>query len=450
MIDKILIANRGEIALRVVRACRELGIQSVAVHSTADAEAMHVRLADASVCIGPAPAAESYLNKLAILAAAEISGADAVHPGYGFLSENADFAQMVIEHGYAFIGPKPEHIRLMGDKIAAREAMKRLGVPLLPGSDGPVLTEHMARATADEIGYPVLIKAVSGGGGRGMTIARNEAELFDGLTLSRREAKAGFGDDRIYLERYLERPRHIEVQILADEHGNCIHLGERDCTVQRRHQKLIEEAPSPVLDAEQREAIGERCVSAIRELGYRGVGTVEMLYEDGEFYFIEMNTRLQVEHPVTELVTGIDLVKAQIGVADGQPLTISQSDVRFSGHAIECRINAEDPKTLLPTPGTVQTYHPPGGPGVRVDSALYAGAVVPPFYDSLIAKLVIFDDNREACLARAKRAIAEYVIAGLPTNLPLIQAVLEHEAFATNAYHTAWLTSFLVEWQARD
>jgi acetyl-CoA carboxylase biotin carboxylase subunit len=450
MIDKILIANRGEIALRVVRACRELGIQSVAVHSTADAEAMHVRLADASVCIGPAPAGESYLNKLAILAAAEISGADAIHPGYGFLSENADFAQMVIEHGYAFIGPKPEHIRLMGDKIAAREAMKKLGVPLLPGSDGPVLTEHMARATADEIGYPVLIKAVSGGGGRGMTIARNEAELFDGLTLSRREAKAGFGDDRIYLERYLERPRHIEVQILADELGNCIHLGERDCTVQRRHQKLIEEAPSPVLDAEQREVIGERCVSAIRELGYRGVGTVEMLYEDGEFYFIEMNTRLQVEHPVTELVTGIDLVKAQISVADGQPLTISQRDVRFSGHAIECRINAEDPKSLLPTPGTVQTYHPPGGPGVRVDSALYAGAVVPPFYDSLIAKLVIYDDSREACLARAKRAIAEYVIAGLPTNLPLLQAVLEHDAFATNAYHTAWLTSFLVEWQARD
>jgi acetyl-CoA carboxylase, biotin carboxylase subunit len=450
MIDKILIANRGEVALRVVRACRELGIQSVAVHSTADDEAMHVRLADASVCIGPAPASESYLNKLAILAAAEISGADAIHPGYGFLSENADFAQMVIEHGYAFIGPKPEHIRLMGDKIAAREAMRKLGVPLLPGSDGPVLTESMARETADEIGYPVLIKAVSGGGGRGMTIARNEAELLDGLTLSRREAKAGFGDDRIYLERYLERPRHIEVQILADEFGNCIHLGERDCTVQRRHQKLIEEAPSPVLDAEQREAIGERCVDAIRKLGYRGVGTVEMLYQDGEFYFIEMNTRLQVEHPVTEAVTGIDLVKAQISVADGQPLALTQSDVRFWGHAIECRVNAEDPKTLLPTPGTVQTYHPPGGPGVRVDSALYAGAVVPPFYDSLIAKLVIFDDSREACLARAKRAIAEYVIAGLPTNLPLLQAVLEHDAFATNAYHTAWLTSFLVEWQARD
>jgi acetyl-CoA carboxylase biotin carboxylase subunit len=420
------------------------------VHSTADSEAMHVRLADASVCIGPAPAGESYLNKLAILAAAEISGADAIHPGYGFLSENADFAQMVIEHGYAFIGPKPEHIRLMGDKIAAREAMKRLGVPLLPGSDGPVLTERVARETAEEIGYPVLIKAVSGGGGRGMIIARNEAELFDGLTLSRREAKAGFGDDRIYLERYLERPRHIEVQILADEFGNCIHLGERDCTVQRRHQKLIEEAPSPVLSARQREDIGERCVSAIRELGYRGVGTVEMLYQDGEFYFIEMNTRLQVEHPVTEAVTGIDLVKAQISVADGQPLAITQGDVRFWGHAIECRVNAEDPKSLLPTPGKVQTYHPPGGPGVRVDSALYAGAVVPPFYDSLIAKLVVYDDTREACLARAKRAIAEYVIAGLPTNLPLLQAVLEHEAFVTNAYHTAWLTSFLAEWQARD
>jgi acetyl-CoA carboxylase biotin carboxylase subunit len=450
MIDKILIANRGEVALRIVRACRELGIESVAVHSTADAEAMHVRLADASVCIGPPPAGESYLNKLAILAAAEISGADSIHPGYGFLSENADFAQMVIEHGYTFIGPKPEHIRLMGDKIAAREAMRKLGVPLLPGSDGPVPDEATARATAGEIGYPVLIKAVSGGGGRGMTIARNESELIEGLTLSRREAKAGFGDDRIYLERYLERPRHIEVQILADEFGDCIHLGERDCTVQRRHQKLIEEAPSPVLDPEERAAIGERCVAAIRHLGYRGVGTVEMLYQDGEFYFIEMNTRLQVEHPVTEAVTGIDLVKAQISVAAGEPLAIRQSDVRFSGHAIECRVNAEDPKTLLPTPGTVQTYHPPGGPGVRVDSALYAGAVVPPFYDSLIAKLILYDHSREACLERAKRALAEYVIAGLPTNLPLLQAVLDHEAFATGAYHTAWLTGFLAEWQARD
>ncbi len=450
MIDKILIANRGEVALRVVRACRELGIESVAVHSTADARAMHVRLADASVCIGPPPAGESYLNKLAILAAAEISGADAIHPGYGFLSENADFAQMVIEHGYTFIGPKPEHIRLMGDKIAAREAMRQLGVPLLPGSDGPVPDEATARATASEIGYPVLIKAVSGGGGRGMAIARDEAELIEGLTLSRREAKAGFGDDRIYLERYLERPRHIEVQILADELGDCIHLGERDCTVQRRHQKLIEEAPSPVLSPEQRAAIGESCVEAIRRLGYRGVGTVEMLYQDGEFYFIEMNTRLQVEHPVTEAVTGIDLVKAQISVAAGEPLAIAQSDVRFSGHAIECRVNAEDPKTLLPTPGTVETYHPPGGPGVRVDSALYAGAVVPPFYDSLIAKLILHDHSREACLARAKRALAEYVIAGLPTNLPLLQAVLDHQAFATGAYHTAWLTGFLGEWQARD
>jgi len=450
MIDKILIANRGEVALRVVRACRELGIQSVAVHSTADAEAMHVRLADASVCIGPPAAGESYLNKLAILAAAEISGADAIHPGYGFLSENADFAQMVIEHGYAFIGPKPEHIKLMGNKIAAREAMKSLGVPLLPGSDGPVLNERMARETANEIGYPVLIKAVSGGGGRGMTIARNPTELIDGVALARREAKAGFGDDRVYIERYLERPRHIEVQILADEHGNCIHLGERDCTVQRRHQKLIEEAPSPVLDQEQREEIGERCAEAIRELGYCGVGTVEMLYQDGAFYFIEMNTRLQVEHPVTELVTGIDLVKQQISVADGQPLAISQGDVRFSGHAIECRVNAEDPKSLLPTPGRVQTYHPPGGPGIRVDSALYAGAVVPPYYDSLIAKLVVYDDTREACLARTRRAIGEYVIAGLPTNLPLLQAVLEHDAFATNDYHTAWLTSFLAEWQGRD
>jgi acetyl-CoA carboxylase, biotin carboxylase subunit len=450
MIHKILIANRGEIALRVIRACRELGIETVAVHSTADAEAMHVRLADASVCIGPPPAGESYLNKLAILAAAEISGADAIHPGYGFLSENADFAQMVIEHGYVFIGPRPEHIRLMGDKIAAKDAMRTLGVPLVPGSNGPVKHEVMAREAAEDVGYPVLIKAVAGGGGRGMTIARNEAELIDGLALARREAKIGFGDDRVYLEKYLERPRHIEVQILADEHGHCIHLGERDCTLQRRHQKLVEEAPSPVLDPDQRVAIGERCAEAIRRLGYRGVGTVEMLYQDDEFYFIEMNTRLQVEHPVTEAVTGIDLVKAQISVAAGEPLAIEQSDVRFAGHAIECRVNAEDPKSLLPTPGNVQTYHPPGGPGVRVDSALYAGAVVPPYYDSLIAKLIVYDHSRAACLERLKRALAEYVIAGLPTNLTLLQAVIEHPAFASGAYHTGWLAEFLVDWQARD
>jgi acetyl-CoA carboxylase biotin carboxylase subunit len=450
MIHKILIANRGEIALRVIRACRELGIETVAVHSTADAEAMHVRLADASVCIGPPAAGESYLNKLAIMAAAEISGADAIHPGYGFLSENADFAQMVIEHGYVFIGPRPEHIRLMGDKIAAKDAMGGLGVPLVPGSDGPVKHEVMAREAAEDVGYPVLIKAVAGGGGRGMTIARNEAELIDGLGLARREAKSGFGDDRVYLEKYLERPRHIEVQILADEHGHCIHLGERDCTLQRRHQKLVEEAPSPVLDPKQRVAIGERCADAIRRIGYRGVGTVEMLFQDDEFYFIEMNTRLQVEHPVTEAVTGIDLVKAQISVAAGEPLAIEQSDVRFTGHAIECRVTAEDPKSLLPTPGVVATYHPPGGPGVRVDSALYAGAVVPPYYDSLIAKLIVHDHTREACLARLKRALGEYVIAGLPTNLTLLQAVIEHPAFASGAYHTGWLAEFLVEWQARD
>jgi acetyl-CoA carboxylase biotin carboxylase subunit len=323
-------------------------------------------------------------------------------------------------------------------------------VPLVPGTEGPVLHEVMAREAAAQIGYPVLIKAVSGGGGRGMTIARNETELFDGLTLARREAKAGFSDDRVYLEKYLERPRHIEVQILADEHGNCIQLGERDCTVQRRHQKLIEEAPSPVLDPAQRAMIGDRCADAIRHQGYRGVGTVEMLYEDGEFYFIEMNTRLQVEHPVTEAITGIDLVKAQISVAAGEPLAIEQADVTFNGHAIECRVNAEDPKSMLPTPGTVQTYHPPGGPGVRVDSALYAGAVVPPFYDSLIAKLVVHDHTREACLRRMNRALGEYVIAGLPTNLPLLQAVIEQEAFASGAYHTGWLTEFLVDWQTRD
>ncbi|MGH6905109.1 MAG: acetyl-CoA carboxylase biotin carboxylase subunit [Geminicoccaceae bacterium] len=448
MFDKVLVANRGEIALRIIRACREMGIESVAVHSTADADAMHVRLADASVCIGPPPASESYLNKVAILAAAEISGAHAIHPGYGFLAENADFAQMVVEHGFVFIGPEPEHIRLMGDKIAAKDTVRRLGLPVVPGTDGPVTHDVMARDAATAIGYPVLIKAVSGGGGRGMVVAQDEAGLVEGLRLARREAEAGFGDDRVYLEKYLDRPRHIEFQVLADHHGRCIHLGERDCSVQRRHQKVIEEAPSVVLDEATRAKVGRRVTDGLAKLGYRGAGTVEFLYQDGELYFIEMNTRLQVEHPVTEMITGIDLVRAQIEIAAGAPLALAQSDVRFDGHAIECRINAEDPRSLLPTPGRVETYHAPGGPGVRVDSALYAGARVPPYYDSLIAKLIVHDRSRAACLRRLRRALAEYVIAGLPTSIPLLQAVGKDPTFIEGGYHIEWLAGFLKDWQA--
>jgi acetyl-CoA carboxylase, biotin carboxylase subunit len=443
MFEKILIANRGEVALRIIRACREMGIETVAVHSTADAQAMHVRLADASVCIGPPPAAESYLNKVAILAAAEITGADAIHPGYGFLSENGDFAQMVVEHGFAFIGPTPEHIRLMGDKVAAKDAMRRLGVPVVPGTDGPVTHEVMARDAAEAIGYPVLIKAVAGGGGRGMIVARDEAELLDGLRLARREAAAGFGDDRVYLEKFLERPRHIEIQLLGDHHGRCLHLGERDCSVQRRHQKVIEEAPSTVLDKATRARFGGRVAAALERLGYRGLGTAEFLYQGGEFFFIEMNTRLQVEHPVTELVTGIDLVRTQIRVAAGEPLGFEQKDVRFEGHAIECRVTAEDPVSLLPSPGSVAAYHPPGGPGVRVDSALYAGATVPPYYDSLIAKLIVHDHSRDACLARLRRALGEYVIVGLPTSIPLLQAIANDTGFVAGDYHIGWLQQFL-------
>ena len=449
MFDKILIANRGEVALRIIRACREMGIETVAVHSTADAHAMHVRLANASVCIGPPPASKSYLNEVAILAAAEITGADAIHPGYGFLSENADFAQMVTEHGFVFIGPTSEHIRLMGDKVAAKDAMRRLGVPVVPGTDGPVTHEVMARDAAEAIGYPVLIKAVAGGGGRGMTIARDEAELLDGLRLARREAQAGFGDDRVYLEKLLERPRHIEIQLLADHHGRCLHLGERDCSVQRRHQKVIEEAPSTVLDRATRTRFGGRVAAALERLGYRGLGTAEFLYQDGEFYFIEMNTRLQVEHPVTEFVTGIDLVRTQIRVAAGEPLGFEQKDVRFEGHAIECRITAEDPVSLLPSPGAVVTYHAPAGPGVRVNSALYAGATVPPYYDSLIAKLIVHDHSREACLARLRRALGEYVIVGLPTSIPLLQAIASEPRFVAGDYHIGWLAEFLEARRAR-
>jgi acetyl-CoA carboxylase biotin carboxylase subunit len=447
MFDKVLVANRGEIALRVIRACRELGIESVAVHSTADADAMHVRLADASVCIGPPPTSESYLNKVAILAAAEITGAQAIHPGYGFLAEDADFAQMVGEHGFVFIGPDPEHIRLMGDKIAAKATVRRLGLPVVPGTDGPVTDDDMARAAAASIGYPVLIKAVAGGGGRGMVVARDEAGLREGLRLARREAGAGFGDDRVYLEKYLDCPRHIEVQVLGDHHGHCIHLGERDCSVQRRHQKVIEEAPSTVLDDRARAALGKRVTGSLAKLGYRSAGTVEFLYQEGELYFIEMNTRLQVEHPVTELITGVDLVRAQIEIAAGEPLRLAQEDVAFDGHAIEVRINAEDPKTLLPTPGRVTAYHAPAGPGVRVDSALYAGATVPPYYDSLIAKLVVHDRSRALCLSRLRRALGEYVITGLPTSIPLLHAIIRDRAFGEGDYHIDWLTGFLRSWQ---
>ena len=448
MFDKVLVANRGEVALRIIRACREMGIESVAVHSTIDADAMHVRLADASVCIGPPPASESYLNKVAILAAAEISGAQAIHPGYGFLAENADFAQMVGEHGFVFIGPEPEHIRLMGDKIAAKAAARRLGLPVVPGTDGPITHEVMARDAAEAIGYPVLIKAVAGGGGRGMVVAADEAALLEGLRLARREAEAGFGDDRVYLEKYLDRPRHIELQILADHHGRCIHLGERDSSVPRRHQKVIEEAPSTVLDEAMRAKLGKRVTDGLVRLGYRGAGTVEFLYQNGELYFIEMNTRLQVEHPVSEMITGIDLVRAQIEIAAGEPLGLAQDDVRFDGHAIECRINAEDPKTLLPTPGRVQAYHAPAGPGVRVDSALYAGAAVPPHYDSLIGKLIVHDRSRADCLNRLRRALGEYVIAGLPTSIPLLQALIRDPAFIEGDYHIDWLAGFLRSWQS--
>ena len=443
MIKKVLIANRGEIALRVLRACRELGIGTVAVHSTIDHSAMHVRLADESVCIGPPAANESYLNTASILSAAEITGADAVHPGYGFLSENADFAQMVIDHGFVFIGPSPDHIRLMGDKIAAKGTVDRLGIPTVPGSDGAVSSEREAIRIAREIGVPLLIKAVAGGGGRGMKIVRSDDELTDALRMARHEARSAFGDDRVYIERYLGSPRHIEIQLLGDAHGNAVHLGERDCSLQRRHQKIVEEAPSPALSAEQREKICTRVADAARELGYLGAGTVEFLYENGEFYFIEMNTRIQVEHPVTELVTGTDLVREQIRIAGGRPLSFKQSDIQISGHAIECRINAEDPKTMIPTPGTVTTYHPPGGPGVRIDSALYNGYSVPPHYDSLIGKLIVHDYNRDQCIDRIQRALAEFVIDGIPSSIPLLQQILDESEIRAGNYDTHWLTRFL-------
>lgn len=419
MIKKLLIANRGEIAVRILRACKDLGIETVAVHSTADADAMHVRLADESVCIGPAQPRESYLNVPAIISAACITGADAIHPGFGFLSENSTFSYMVKEHGLTFVGPEAEHIAMMGDKIMAKKTVARLGLPTVPGSDGAVTNIDKALKLADEIGYPVLIKAAGGGGGRGMKVARSKADFVEAYETARREAGISFGNDRVYLEKYLENPRHIEFQVIADKYGNAVHLGERDCSLQRRNQKVWEEAFSTVLTPEFRDTFGRKIAKAISELGYQGVGTLEFLYENGQLYFIEMNTRIQVEHPITEMITGIDIVREQILVASGEKLSFTQDDVKFRGHAIECRINAENAETFIPSAGTVTSYHCPGGPGVRVDSALYEGCKVPPYYDSLIAKLIIHANDREQCLARLRRALREYVIGGVDTLIPL-------------------------------
>jgi acetyl-CoA carboxylase biotin carboxylase subunit len=443
MFEKILIANRGEIALRVLRACKELGIATVAVHSTADADAMHVRLADESVCIGPPPAKDSYLNVPSLLSACEITGADAVHPGYGFLSENARFAEILTEHGVHFIGPKPEHIRLMGDKIEAKRTAKRLGIPVVPGSDGAIKSDQEALAVAQEIGFPVLIKASAGGGGRGMKIADTPGDLATALATARAEAKAAFGDDAVYLEKYLATPRHIEIQVLGDGRGNAIHLGERDCSLQRRHQKLLEESPSPALNASAREAIGEIVAAAMREIKYMSVGTVEFLYEDGKFHFIEMNTRIQVEHPVTEMITDIDLILEQIRVADGAALAIAQKDVKFHGHAIECRINAENPVSFRPSPGRIVHYHPPGGMGVRIDSAAYQGYAIPPYYDSLLGKLIVHGKTRGECLMRLKRALDEFVVDGVETTLPLFRALVRDKDVLDGEYHIHWLEAFL-------
>ncbi len=445
MFEKILIANRGEIALRVLRACKDLGIPTVAVHSTADADAMHVRLADESVCIGPPPSRESYLNIPALVTACEITGADAVHPGYGFLSENARFAEILIEHGIHFIGPKPEHIRLMGDKIEAKRTAQRLGIPVVPGSEGGVGTEAEAAAVAAGIGYPVLIKATAGGGGRGMKVARSAADLGVALATARSEAKAAFGDDAVYIEKYLWQPRHIEIQVLGDGNGRAIHLGERDCSLQRRHQKVLEESPSPALNEQERDVIGETVARAMRELNYLGVGTVEFLYEDGRFHFIEMNTRIQVEHPVTEMITDIDLILEQIRIADGSGLKIEQADVEFHGHAIECRINAEHPVSFRPSPGKIVHYHPPGGMGVRIDSAVYQGYAIPPHYDSLIGKLIVHGKTRGECLMRLRRALDEFVIDGVETTLPLFRALVRDADIVDGSYHIHWLEQFLAK-----
>jgi len=443
MFDKILIANRGEIALRILRAAKELGIATVAVHSTADADAMHVRLADESVCIGPPAARDSYLNIASLIAACEITGADAVHPGYGFLSENARFAEVLAHHNIAFIGPKAEHIRVMGDKIEAKRTAKRLGIPCVPVPEGGVTDEIEARRIASDIGYPVLVKAAAGGGGRGMKVARTQDEVAHALATARTEAKAAFGDDAVYLEKYLEKPRHIEIQVLGDGRGHAVHLGERDCSLQRRHQKVWEEGPSPALNAEMRAGIGATVANAMEELGYSGAGTVEFLYEDGQFYFIEMNTRIQVEHPVTEMITGIDLVNEQIRVAAGAPLSVRQADVRFEGHAIECRVNAEHPSTFRPSPGTISYFHPPGGLGVRVDSAAYQGYRIPPHYDSLVGKLIVHGRTRNECLMRLRRALDEFVIDGVDTTLPLFRILVRNPEIQNGLYDIHWLETFL-------
>ena len=443
MFDKILIANRGEIALRILRAAKELGIQTVAVHSTADRDAMHVKLADESVCIGPPSARESYLNIPALLAACEITGAEAIHPGYGFLSENARFAEILADHNITFIGPKAEHIRIMGDKIEAKRTAKALGIPCVPGSEGGITDDVEAMRVAREIGYPVLVKAASGGGGRGMKVARTEADLSNALQNARTEAKAAFGDDAVYLEKYLEKPRHIEIQILGDGLGNAIHLGERDCSLQRRHQKVLEESPSPALNAEQRADIGEICAAAMRKLKYSGAGTIEFLYEEDKFYFIEMNTRIQVEHPVTEMITGIDLVNEQIRIAAGSPLSIRQEDVRFEGAAIECRVNAEHHATFRPSPGKIAYYHPPGGLGVRVDSAVYQGYTIPPNYDSLVGKLIVHGRNRTEALMRLRRALDEFIVDGIDTTLPLFRTLVRNADVQNGQYDIHWLEKFL-------
>ena len=426
MFEKVLIANRGEIALRILRACREMGIETVAVHSKADAELKHVLLADESVCIGPAPSSESYLNMPAIIASAEVTNADAIHPGYGFLSENADFAERVEQSGFTFIGPRAETIRMMGDKVEAIKAMKAAGIPCVPGSDGPLTTDpDEIRATAERIGYPVIIKAAGGGGGRGMRVVRSADEVVDAVRLTKTEARQAFGNDMVYMEKFLETPRHIEIQVLSDKHGNAIHLGERDCSLQRRHQKVMEEAPAPGISEEQRNAIGAVCVEACKRIGYHGAGTFEFLYENGEFYFIEMNTRVQVEHPVTEMVTGVDIVREQIRIAAGLPLSYTQDDIKVRGHALECRINAENAKTFIPSPGKVREFHAPGGLGVRVESHLYDGYTVPPHYDSMVGKLITWGDDRQTAIARAKMALRELVIEGISTNIELHQDLLD-------------------------